>query len=200
MAIKLNGSTSGSVALDAPADTSPSGTDITLTLPTSAGSSGQYLQTNGSGALAWATISAGKVLKVEHATGGELANITTTSFAATNTTVSITPSAAGSKILVFGAIRVGAYDSDQTYLGTANNSNIAIYRGTTSIKEFGVITGALSTFFTTIPVAYVDTPTYTLGDSITYTIYGKKGEAGDNYLYVDHSNNKSEIIAMEVAA
>ena len=57
MAIKLNGSTSGSVALDAPADTSPSGTNVTLTLPTSAGSSGQYLQTNGSGTLSWQTVS-----------------------------------------------------------------------------------------------------------------------------------------------
>ena len=56
MAIKLNGSTSGSVALDAPADTSPSGTDVTLTLPTSAGSSGQYLQTDGSGTLSWQTV------------------------------------------------------------------------------------------------------------------------------------------------
>jgi hypothetical protein len=56
MTLKLNGSTSGSVALDAPADTSPSGTDVTLTLPTSAGSSGQYLQTNGSGTLSWQTV------------------------------------------------------------------------------------------------------------------------------------------------
>ena len=59
MTLKLNGSTSGSVALDAPADTSPSGTDVTLTLPTSAGSSGQYLQTNGSGTLSWVTPTAG---------------------------------------------------------------------------------------------------------------------------------------------
>ena len=56
MALKLNGSTDGSVSLDAPADTSPTGTDVTLTLPTSAGSSGQYLQTNGSGTLRWQTV------------------------------------------------------------------------------------------------------------------------------------------------
>jgi hypothetical protein len=56
MALKLNGSTDGSVSIDAPADTSPSGTDVTLTLPTSAGSSGQYLQTNGSGTLSWQTV------------------------------------------------------------------------------------------------------------------------------------------------
>ena len=77
MAIKLNGSTSGSVALDAPADTSPSGTDVTLTLPTSAGSSGQYLQTDGSGTLSWQTITTGKVLQVVYGS-------TATTFSTTN--------------------------------------------------------------------------------------------------------------------
>ena len=67
MTLKLNGSTSGSVALDAPADTSPSGTDVTLTLPTSAGSSGQYLQTDGAGALSWA--SAASLSNAEDGTG-----------------------------------------------------------------------------------------------------------------------------------
>ena len=56
MTLKLNGSTAGSVSIDAPADTSPTGTDVTLTLPTSAGSSGQYLQTNGTGTLSWQTV------------------------------------------------------------------------------------------------------------------------------------------------
>ncbi len=68
MAIKLNGSTSGSVALDAPADTSPSGTDVTLTLPTSAGSSGQYLQTNGSGTLSWQTVTVPDAVSVARIT------------------------------------------------------------------------------------------------------------------------------------
>ena len=44
MPIKLNGETGGSVSWDAPDNTSPSGTDVTLTLPTSAGSAGQYLR------------------------------------------------------------------------------------------------------------------------------------------------------------
>ena len=47
MSIKLKGSSFGSVSFDAPADTSPSGSDITLTLPTSAGSANQFLK-NGS--------------------------------------------------------------------------------------------------------------------------------------------------------
>ena len=53
MSIKLKGSSDGSVSLDAPADTSPSGTDVSFTLPTADGTSGQVLTTNGSGALSF---------------------------------------------------------------------------------------------------------------------------------------------------
>ena len=53
MSIKLKGSTDGSVSLDAPADTSPSGTDVSFTLPTADGTAGQVLSTNGSGALSF---------------------------------------------------------------------------------------------------------------------------------------------------
>ena len=47
MTIKLNGNTDGSVSLQAPADTSPSGTDIELTLPTTAGSANQFVKNSG---------------------------------------------------------------------------------------------------------------------------------------------------------
>ena len=47
MTLKLNGSDDGSVSIDAPADTSPSGSDITLTLPTSAGSANQFVKNSG---------------------------------------------------------------------------------------------------------------------------------------------------------
>jgi hypothetical protein len=56
MTIKLKGTVGGSVSFVAPSNTSPSGTAVSLTLPTSAGSNGQYLQTNGSGTLSWQTI------------------------------------------------------------------------------------------------------------------------------------------------
>lgn len=54
MGLKLNGSSSGSVELNAPADTT-SGADVVLTLPVNDGDADQFLQTNGSGALTWAT-------------------------------------------------------------------------------------------------------------------------------------------------
>jgi hypothetical protein len=52
--IKLNGSTAGSVALDAPASTTGNA-DIAFKLPTSDGTAGQVLQTDGSGNLSWVT-------------------------------------------------------------------------------------------------------------------------------------------------
>ena len=52
MALRLNGSNTGYVELDVPADAG----SHTLTLPDGGGSSGQYLQTNGSGTLSWQTI------------------------------------------------------------------------------------------------------------------------------------------------
>jgi hypothetical protein len=52
MTLRLNGSTSGYTEIDAPAVAGSN----TLVLPTGNGSNGQYLQTNGSGALSWATV------------------------------------------------------------------------------------------------------------------------------------------------
>ena len=54
MTIKLNGSTAGSVALDAPASTTGNA-DITFKLPVADGTAGQVLKTDGSGNLSWTT-------------------------------------------------------------------------------------------------------------------------------------------------
>ena len=55
MTIKLNGSTAGSVALDAPASTTGNA-DIALTLPVADGTNGQAITTNGNGQLAFTTV------------------------------------------------------------------------------------------------------------------------------------------------
>jgi hypothetical protein len=61
MTLKINGATGGSVSIDAPDNTSPAGTDVTLTLPTSAGSSGQVLTTDGSGTLSFTTLASDSI-------------------------------------------------------------------------------------------------------------------------------------------
>ena len=60
MALRLNGSNTGYVELDVPADAG----SHTLTLPDGGGSSGQYLQTNGSGGLSWQTVANVSTAKV----------------------------------------------------------------------------------------------------------------------------------------
>ena len=55
MALKLMGSSSGHVSIDAPAAAGSN----TLILPPDNGSNGEYLQTNGSGTLDWAAVSTG---------------------------------------------------------------------------------------------------------------------------------------------
>tara|TARA_R100001594_G_scaffold48757_3_gene81608 strand:- start:994 stop:1650 length:657 start_codon:yes stop_codon:yes gene_type:complete len=52
MTLKLNGSSSGSVSIDAPASTT-SGADITFNLPVADGSANQVLKTDASGNLGW---------------------------------------------------------------------------------------------------------------------------------------------------
>jgi hypothetical protein len=55
--LRLNGTTSGYTELSAPATAGSN----TLTLPTGNGTNGQYLQTNGSGVLSWASVAADKI-------------------------------------------------------------------------------------------------------------------------------------------
>ena len=70
MTVRLNGSTSGYVEIDAPATAGSN----TLTLPDGGGSSGQYLQTDGSGGLSWQTVS-----DTQAVAGASFANPNTTS-------------------------------------------------------------------------------------------------------------------------
>ena len=55
MSIKLNAQSGGSVALDAPTQTTSSA-DLTFKLPVADGTAGQVLKTDGSGVLSWVTL------------------------------------------------------------------------------------------------------------------------------------------------
>ena len=86
------------VALKAPDTLSA---DLTLTLPSADGSSGQVLQTNGSGVLSFASASAGQVIQVVSTVKTADQSTTSTSpVDVTNLSVNITPSSASNKVLV----------------------------------------------------------------------------------------------------
>tara|TARA_Y100000004_G_scaffold75309_1_gene84684 strand:- start:312 stop:962 length:651 start_codon:yes stop_codon:yes gene_type:complete len=129
MSIKLKGSSDGSVSLDAPADTSPSGTDVTFTLPTADGSAGQVLTTNGSGALSFAN--EGKILQVVSTTKTDTSTFNSVNQAYTSTvpglTVAITPSSTSSQILIRGVVCFSTNDTGK------NGVSVTLLRGSTEI-------------------------------------------------------------------
>ena len=63
MTLRLNGSTSGYVEIDAPAAAGSN----TLVLPNGNGTNGQYLQTDGSGGLSWQTVADTGLVKTTNA-------------------------------------------------------------------------------------------------------------------------------------
>src|SRR6056300_1979365 len=98
MALRLNGSSSGYVELDVPAAAG----SHTLTLPDGGGSSGQYLQTNGSGGLSWAGVTTGKILQVVTTdyTGQFSTSLTNIFQQITGLNLSITLASSSSKVLI----------------------------------------------------------------------------------------------------
>ncbi len=192
MALKLAGSTSGFVALDAPASAGSN----TLVLPASNGSANQYLKNSGTaGTLEFATLSAGKILQVQNHTTSTQASTTSTSLQATGSTVNITPASASNKILIImsGVCRtekssgdtIGVYRIVRTVGGSDTNLKL-FYFGSNSVTQ----TTASQVY------AYLDSPNTT--SEITYSI--KQRCVNCTTIYWSYANEASSIITMEVAA
>ena len=95
MALRLNGSSSGYVELEVPAAAG----SHTLTLPDGGGTSGQYLQTNGSGTLSWQTVT-------DNNTFGFTSLGETATTSGSGTTVTGIPSTATEVVLILTDISV----------------------------------------------------------------------------------------------
>ncbi len=109
MTLKLNGSSSGSVSIDAPASTT-GGADVTFKLPVADGTSGQSLTTNASGQLAFSSI-----CDRDQSTGGQSIG--------TGTTYEYTPGIPDTaKIiyLTFDNVSCDGTDKIRMQLGTAS--------------------------------------------------------------------------------
>ena len=135
--IKLVHSGGNSVSLTTP-DSNPAA-NRTFKLPGADGSAGQFLQTNGSGALSFGTPSGGKILSVQQAVKTDVASYSTGSstisdsyFDISGLSVTLTPSS-GTKCFISYTVNVGGEnsydagiallrDSTQIYLGDASGS------------------------------------------------------------------------------
>ena len=200
MTVKLVGSTSGSVSLQAPASTS-GGAHRVLTLP------------DANATLATTSDSFGKILQiVQTVKKDRFTAQSQTPVDITGLSVSITPSSASNKILISSSVFVNgnavyysmrlARNSDNTILiGDVNGSNTAQTRATFG----GYMASTMDT--QTIVTSYLDSPNTTSATtykmqiycpySSSYSVAVNSTVALDNYGYI--TNGTSTITAMEVA-
>ena len=201
MTLRLAGSTSGYTEIDAPA---VAGNNL-LTLPTGNGSSGQYLQTNGSGVLSWA--GAGKILQVVQTAKTDTFSATSTSYTdITGLSASITPSSSSSRVLVIVDAKLSNSSADASMLKLLRNST-DIYVGDAAGSRIRASTasGFAANEINNTLAFYVDSPATT--SSITYKtqVRSQSGTAYLNRMSSDSDNAvfarmASSITLMEVAA
>ena len=200
MTIKLNGSTAGSVALDAPASTTGNA-DIQFKLPVADGSAGQGLKTDGSGQLAFTNF--GKILQVVTVTSTSGIGTSSDFPQATGINLSITPAATGNNILLIASF--------QCYItGGSSNNRIGLYgikdEGNTIIAQFRF--GADSTneagkdIFGSNTIHRVYSPNTT--SQKTYElVYGRYNSSYANSVNLNGGgggDNRSTLTAIEIGA
>ena len=139
MALRLNGSSSGYVELEVPADAG----SHTLTLPDDGGSSGQYLQTDGSGGLSWQTVTD---------TTGWTWDTTGTSLTGSSVTITGIPSTATEILVVArslsdsGGTNWGMRAGTSSGVATSGYASMNYYIGASSGNDVARTTDAWETY------------------------------------------------------
>ena len=217
--IRLHGSSSGYMEIAPPAAAS----SATITLPNSAG---EVLLSDGSAASltqipaanivgvctaglgnASGAFTQGKVLQVVQNVTHTRFETTSSTYAATAHTVTITPTAASSKILVNFIVTVNSNGTNHrifldvyrsvaggTAAGIAPQGSSNTTGSSTSSGFFGSVRADNSRLQAPMNLQYLDTPSYSLGNSIVYTLYARSG-TGDT-VEVPGSNQQEPAINM----
>ena len=213
--IKLVHSGGNSVSLTTP-DSNPAA-NRTFKLPGADGTSGQFLKTDGSGALSFGTPSGGKILSVQQAVKTDVASYSTGSstisdsyFDISGLSVTLTPSS-GSKCFVSYTVNVGGQagygqglalfrDSTQIYLADAsgNIQRLSNFDYTVDNKKVDSMAGQFldthgangSTAVTYKLQMYVAEPGWTT------RVNRSQSTANDR----DYGRGASSITVMEIAA
>ncbi len=152
--------------------------------------------------LKWAApAGGGKVLQVVNATYNTSTTVASTTFADTGLSLSITPSAASSKILVFA--------EQSTYNESTNQATavleIRLLRDATSIQDFKGVSyvniGATggSNLLVRAPISYLDSPNTT--SSVTYKMQGRVASTANSAQAIFQvSSSVSTITLLEIGA
>ena len=149
------------------------------------------LQTNGSGVLSFAGVSAsaGQVIQVLSATDSTQRSTESTTFVTGSNTLSvtITPTSASNKIFIIASYNVGM--SDQSYY--------TIYRGSTNLGKAGAQGGMhQATASGTGCSTYLDSPSTT--SATTYQIYFCNASGGGYPAYLNSNGRTGSITCFEI--
>ena len=161
------------------------------------GTNGQVLtaDSTASTGLKWSTVSSGKIVQVVTASYATQANSSTSTYADTGLTASITPTSASNTILVM-------ISQNGVFKVTGNTGvDLRLLRGATTIAQLGQdIANNASTnrnSIGTVGIDYLDSPATT--SSVTYkTQFASNGAVAT--ATVQHNDVRSTIVLMEIAA
>lgn len=162
------------------------------------GTNGQVLtaDSTASTGLKWATPAAGgKVLQIVNATYGTQTASSSSTYADTGLTASITPSATNSKILVL------VFQTGLLKISSNTDMKLKLFRGATELCIFGSTIGNTDdTGWNGVgsnSIGYLDSPSTT--SSTTYkTQFNSTNNTGS--VFVNHGNCTSTITLMEIGA
>jgi hypothetical protein len=149
--------------------------------------------------LRWATPTAGKIGQVVTATTATETSTTSTTYAdVTNLSVTITPSAASSRILISVSAPCLAYRSGDGTTAAA----LQILRASTSIADFGRVAGAYAigehSAYALAGLTYVDSPSTT--SATTYKVQVKTVSGATAYVNRTGEQPLSTITVTEILA
>jgi hypothetical protein len=141
-------------------------------------------------------LAGGKVLQIVYSSHSTQAQSTSTSYADTGLSASITPSASTSNILVFVSVNGIQKQSGNTDNGTWLN----IVRNSTQVSEFAKqegFTGVSEVLRSSASGSYLDSPNTT--SATTYKVQFKVQVSGQTS-FVQANSGTSSIVLMEVSA
>lgn len=154
--------------------------------------------------LKWATPAGGggKVLQVVQGTLTSTFSTTNTSFVDSGMTVTITPSLATSKVMVFAMC--SGVGSKAGASATNNYSQVNLVRTSTQLQVSSIGTfayaagGSTPEFYTNVAFSYLDSPATT--SATTYKVQGRAGTGGVTVEIAGSGTGICSIVAMEIGA
>lgn len=191
MPIKVNGQTSGSVTVAAPA----TGSDVTLTLPGSTMDLGTELASK-------LPIAGGKILQVVRATDATERTTTSTSNVDANLSVTITPQKSDSAVVLIVSARAAAQTASATNMRgvflITDNSNNAISGSEDHVLGTNNMTGSgTRAMFAPISLFAYATPATT--SATTYKLRFRSFDASTT-LILANASVTAQMYAIEVSA